>query len=111
MEEIYENQKKSIHKESKIILTIIAVIIVIAAFFIYIYSNDINLLDRASDKKIFSEDEKLEILNNLSGNPDKIPSIEERKEILNNISKNKPADAYEYSGEGKLQILRELQRQ
>jgi hypothetical protein len=110
MEEIPNNQEKYAHKKHPTLHLIIAVVvIVIAALFVYMYSNDIELLDKTSDKKVFSEEEKFEILKSLSGDQDNSLSIEEKRKILEGVSENKPADAYEYSEEGKLQILRSLQ--
>ena len=104
MEEISQEE----HKKLLSLIVIVAVLI-IAAFFVYIYSGDIKLIDVTNNEKTFSEEEKLEILNSLSESADDTLSIEEKRAILEDVSKNKAADAYEYSEEGKLQILRTLQ--
>ena len=72
------------------------------------FSNNTGEL-KSEPKKIFSEGEKLEILDSLSGNSEDIPSIEERREILNNVTQSRSDDLFNYSEEGKLQILRSLQ--
>lgn len=110
MEEIPNNQEKYVHKKHPTVHIIIAVaVIIIAALFVYTYSNDIELLDKTSGKKVFSEEEKFEILESLSGDQDNSLTIEEKRAILEEISQNRPTDAHEFSEEGKLQILRSLQ--
>ncbi|MBL7045171.1 MAG: hypothetical protein ISR98_01045 [Parcubacteria group bacterium] len=113
MKKISNNlQEESVHKERiKVYYLIIAIVVVVVAIFVYINSNDIKLTERISDKDSFTEQEKLEILNSLSGDAENTLSIEEKREILGNISNNKPSDAFEFSEEGKLQILRSLQEE
>jgi DNA-directed RNA polymerase subunit H (RpoH/RPB5) len=78
-------------------------------FFLYTYVNDVILVDDTKEKEVFSQEEKLEILEGLAGDPEDIPSIEERRVILEGISDNKSEDAGKYSKEEKLQILKSLQ--
>lgn len=95
---------------SKIFSIVVVIVLIVIGFLIYVYFNNIKLVEKTSDKKVYSTEEKLEILKSLSENSGEVPSIEERRRILNEISKNKPADAIEYSTEGKLQILNSLQQ-
>lgn len=111
MEEISQNSiENAYNKHKKLFSIVIIAVLIIIAFALYVYTNDIKLInDRTQNgKEVFSEEEKLKILESLSADPDTVPSIEERRNILNDISQNSP-DAYKYSEEGKLQILRALQ--
>lgn len=97
------------HKKYSIVLSIIILVVIISiAFFLYEFSNNTGEL-KSEPKKTFSKEEKLEILDSLSESSKDIPSIEERREILNNITQSRSDDLYNYSEEGKLQILRSLQ--
>jgi DNA-directed RNA polymerase subunit H (RpoH/RPB5) len=109
MEEISQDEKNNNKKYPIIFLIVIIAILIIVGFFLYTNIYNITPQKNILDKEIFSEGEKLKILESLSADPDTIPSIEDRRKILNSISNNKPADAYEYSEEDKLQILRALQ--
>lgn len=106
----FQNQEENAsHKKRPIAFYVIILIVIIGvALFIYGgYLNTGSLID--GSKKNFTKEEKLEILESLSGDPQAIPSIEERREILNNVTKSRSEDLYNYSEEGKLQILRSLQ--
>jgi DNA-directed RNA polymerase subunit H (RpoH/RPB5) len=110
MKEISQNQENSSNEKHSITHSIVVIVVlVIATLFIYFYVSDVNLFEVTPDKRVYSEEEKLEILDSLSGDPEDIPSVEERRKILNEISNNKPSDAVEYSEEEKLQILRSIQ--
>ena len=112
MEEILQNKENNDDKKyPTIIVVIIVVILIIIGFFLYTSTYDITLLERTSDKKVFSEEEKFEILDSLSKDSENTLSIEEKRSILNDISNNKAEDAYNYSEEGKLQILRSLEEE
>ncbi|MDP6249546.1 MAG: hypothetical protein QGH85_02075 [Candidatus Pacebacteria bacterium] len=104
-----QEQNTSHNKKHPIILYIILLVVIIGvAFFLYEgYLNTGSL--NSGFKKTFTKEEKLEILDSLSSDSEDIPSIEERREILNNVTQSRSNDLYNYSEEGKLQILRSLQ--
>jgi|TARA_B100000959_G_C14645153_1_gene485963 hypothetical protein len=110
----FQNQKQNFgqnppHKGYPVALYVIFLIIIAGVvFFLYISSSDTGLFESES-KKTFTKEEKLEILDSLSSDSEDIPSIEERREILNNVTQSRSNDLYNYSEEGKLQILRSLQ--
>lgn len=94
-------------------IIIYAVLILAIAFigivFYVMYNNAPEPEIVKEERVIYTHEQKLEILNELAGNPENIPPIEERRAILNKISESKPADAREYSQEEKLNILYSIQ--
>lgn len=93
----------------KYALVFVVSVFVIGFIYLYIFGKTAHAPTDSSNQ-IFSEEEKLGILNSLAGDPKNMPAIEERREMLDAISKNKPTDAVEYSEEEKIQILNSLKR-
>jgi len=89
------------------------VVIAIVSFLIVVsyvlFTNTDIMQNNEENEELYSQEEKLEILEALATNPEEIPTIEEKEEILNALSEDALGDVEGYSQEEKLNILYSLQ--
>ena len=92
------------------------VIVVVLIFISYVFYNTIRK-DTKEEKRIYSQEEKLEILNSVSNNYESKYSTEEKREILESVSKTSNSETLgdnqknssKYTKEEKLNILYSIQ--
>lgn len=91
------------------IFSIVAFLIFVS-YFIYTGFFQKQIQEEIENKKIYSEEEKLQILNSISKPVSDTALIEEKREILKQVSEKSPvSQKKQYSKEEKLNILYSLQ--
>lgn len=94
------------HIDKKYVMAIVATVVIV--FSTLFYFADWWGQSVLNDTKNLSEEEKMDILNALAENSPPPPSVADRREIVNGLAKQNTA-GYQYSEEGKLQVLRQLE--
>jgi hypothetical protein len=88
---------------------VLAAIVVAGVLIVYLYSTGYFGVNVSTTGEL-TEAQKLKILENLKNTSAPVQSVEEKKKILEALSQQS-GSGYEYSEEGRLQILHQLKEQ